>query len=269
MTSGQKIALSLLSAFALFAAFVLSFHTFLFKKIEMKFYTQAKIEDNVEQLNDISKSYNLYIKNVLEKTETADDAYVKTYAVRSYFDLNPSEKDVGQRRLLTEKMFSDISGLDGIRIIDKNGRNVHFSSYDKTDVLRQTGVSKIYKNYPDIVQEFDEISFDILSEKLDEKKSSFMFDDVNNRLIIGIPVCWTKDIYSGSCLFYFNLCDIEKELINSDVLSIGQNIQIFSNDDLSGGFVVGVPSSLRNEIKAPIMDYIGSDTSKVFGGWIV
>ena len=255
MTSGQKIALSLLSAFALFAAFVLSFHTFLFKEIEMKFYTQAKIEENVQQLNNISESYNLYIEDVLEKIETGEDSYLGNPAVQSFYAQNPSDKDISDRRSLTEKLFEEIPTLDGIRIIDKNGKNVHFSTYDNSDILKQSGISKIYKNYTDIQKDIDEIPYEIISKKASESESVVLFDSENSRAIISVPSYWLNDVYSGTALFYFKLRDIEKDLVQKNIISFGQSIQIIADENLYGGFVVGVPYSLKSVIKEPVLEY--------------
>ena len=55
MTSGQKIAFSLLVAMGLFAVFVLSLNSKLFNELETRFYTQSKIEQNTGQLDRVSE----------------------------------------------------------------------------------------------------------------------------------------------------------------------------------------------------------------------
>ena len=256
MTSGQKIAFSLLTAMGLFAAFVLSLHSTLFKQLEMKFYTQAKIEDNTGQLNKLAENYDLYIQEILTQLETGENAWCRTSAVRSYYLQNPSESDVNQRRQENETLFSKISSLNGIRILDKNGRNVHFSTYDNTDILKQTGITKVYKNYPDIMKDVDEISFELLAKTFDEKHSRILLDEERNRIIISVPYFWMDQVYSGQCLFYFNLFDIEKELTARDVLALGQNFVMYSStEDFKGGFAVGIPAGKKKEFKAPVEKY--------------
>ena len=138
MTSGQKIAFSLLIAIGTFVVFVLGFQSKLFKELETKFYTQSKIEENTLLLNKLSESCDVYISEILNQIENGENAWVKSPAVRSYYVQNPSENLVNERRQLTETLFSKIPALDGVRILDKNGRNVHYSSFDDTDVLKQT-----------------------------------------------------------------------------------------------------------------------------------
>ncbi len=83
MTSGQKIAFSLLAALGLFAGFVLSFNTTLFKELETRFYTQAKIEENTGQLDKISESCDSYISEILTLVEKGDNDWTKNASVRS------------------------------------------------------------------------------------------------------------------------------------------------------------------------------------------
>ncbi len=69
MTSGQKIAFSLLAALCIFAGLILSLNSRLFKELETRFYTQAKIEENTGQLDKISESCDSYIAEILSLVE--------------------------------------------------------------------------------------------------------------------------------------------------------------------------------------------------------
>ena len=150
MTSVQKIALSFLMTLVLFAGFLLTFNSYLFDFLEAKFYSQARILEKTEELNQISQSYDEYFSNFLSSINDNYNSWTNLSSVRSYYEPNPSEVNVAGRRIATEKLFSLYNALNGIRLIDKNGRNVHFSSFDDTDILKQSGISKTYKNYPDI-----------------------------------------------------------------------------------------------------------------------
>ena len=108
MTSSQKIAFSLLSALSLFAIFFLSLNTSVFKYIENKFYSQAKISENIAELDKISESCNLYISDILKKVQRSETAWINDRSVRSYYVQNPSESDVSRRRRLTEQLFAEI-----------------------------------------------------------------------------------------------------------------------------------------------------------------
>ena len=255
MTSGQKIAFSLLIAIGTFVVFVLGFQSKLFKELETKFYTQSKIEENTRLLNKLSESCDVYISEILNQIENGENAWIKSPAVRSYYVQNPSENLVNERRQLTETLFSKIPALDGIRILDKNGRNVHYSSFDDTDVLKQTGITKVYKNYPDVQKDADEIEFDTLEKVFAQDKSQLLFDESRNRLIICMPYYWMDDVYSGQCLFYFNMISIQKALTRRDVLAIGENLTLFSDDNFKGGFVLNLPAGEKKTFREPVLKY--------------
>ena len=266
MTSGQKIAFSLLAALALFAVFVMSLHSALFKTLETRFYAQAKIEDNTGQLDKISESCDSYISELLSLVEKGDNAWTKNASVRSYYVQNPSESDVNTRRKLTETLFSDIPALSGIRIVDKNGRNVHYSSFDDTDLLKQNGISKIYKNYNDIIKDADEIPFEQLQKITSETKTVLLCDEGRGRLIVSVPFCWVDGIYSGIALFYLNLNEVEHELIRRDVVSIGQTLTLYSDDDYNGGFVLDIPRGSKKDFRAPFISYWKARSEVLRGG---
>ncbi len=255
MTSGQKIAFSLLAALGLFAGFVLSFNTTLFKELETRFYTQAKIEENTGQLDKISESCDSYISEILTLIEKGENAWTKNASVRSYYVQNPSESDVNTRRRLTETLFSQIPALNGIRIVDKNGRNVHYSSFDDSDLLKQNGISKVYKNYNDIVKDTGEIDFETLQKITSETKSVLLCDESRARLILAVPFCWVDGIYSGLCLFYLNMREVEKDLIARDVISLGEGMTLFADDDYKGGFILNLPYGNRATFREPALNY--------------
>ena len=255
MTSGQKIAFSLLAALGLFAGFVLSFNTTLFKELETRFYTQAKIEENTGQLDKISESCDSYISEILTLIEKGENAWTKNASVRSYYVQNPSESDVNTRRRLTETLFSQIPALNGIRIVDKNGRNVHYSSFDDSDLLKQNGISKVYKNYNDIVKDTGEIDFETLQKITSETKSVLLCDESRARLILAVPFCWVDGIYSGLCLFYLNMREVEKELIARDVISLGEGMTLFADDDYKGGFILNLPYGNRATFRESALNY--------------
>lgn len=255
MTSGQKIAFSLLVAMGLFAVFVLSLNSKLFNELETRFYTQSRIEQNTGQLDRVSEGCDSYITKILNLTEKGENAWVKNASVRSFYVQNASESDVMTRRRLTEQLFAEIPALSGIRIVDKNGRNLHYSSFDDTDLLKQSGITKIYKNYNDITKDADEIPFEQLSKLVSETKSVLLFDQSRNRIVLSVPFCWVDGIYSGVSLFYLSINEIEKELNASDIIPIGQNAFIISDSDFSGGLVLNIPYGEKKSFEEPVKQY--------------
>ncbi|MCR4631778.1 MAG: hypothetical protein K5786_09100, partial [Treponema sp.] len=244
MTSGQKIAFSLLVTLLLFAGFILTVKTSVFEELETRFYAQSKIQENVEWLDTLSESTNTYINNVLYLI----DSYMKSESVRSFYLQNPSEKDVNERRLLTEELFKSVPSLSGLRIVDKNGRNVHFSTFDESDVLKQSGITKFYKYYNDIQRDTDELQFEVIAKLSSESENRVLFDEKNNRLILSVPFFWLDGLYSGLGLFYLDVRNIERALGVQGALEIGETITLFSDEQMTGKFVMNVPVKIRSEL---------------------
>jgi len=248
MTSGQKIAFSLLTTIILVAGFALTARTTnLFKILDDRYYSQVQVNEKNAELNRLSQSVDLYIQKVLEKIE---NSYIKEGCIRSYMDQNPSEALQQERRNLTAQLFSDIPSLSGIRLIDKNGKSLHYSSYDY-DVLKVNGSYKTYKNYPDVVKDASELEYNLINVDEGNHERKVLVDAEKKRLIISMPFYWIGDIYSASMLFYFNFSKIEQELINAKELSLNQSLTLCSYN-LKGGFVLNLPNINQEEFFEPV-----------------
>ena len=253
MTSGQKIAFSLLGTMILFAGFFVCSQSGLFAQIETRYYSQAKIREKTDSLDKISEGFNEYIRNFLKFVEEGDDAYLKSPAISSFVDQNPSESDVAERRSLTEKLFQNFPALQGLRIIDKNGRNVHYSTYDSTDILRQNGSSKIYKNYPDILKSVDELDFDQISVSENNLQHKIFIDSQRKRIVLSFPLNWMST-FSASAVFYFDLALIQNDFANDEIITASQNFCAYSLENGTGGVVVNIPVKYYEDFAAPVKE---------------
>ena len=254
MSSGQKVALSFLAALICFAGFVFFAQTNLMSTIETKFYAQSKIAQRQEQLDKLSNSCNNYISNILTKIETDSSSYLNSPAVKSYANQNPSEKDEVTRRNLTSALFDTIEGLDGIRLIEGNGRNVHFSTYD-TDVLKVDGLVKQYKNYPDLQEELGELKSEMILTDSNNPKHKIIFDSKQNRIIVSFPFYITEQTTFGSLVCYFNIYDFEQILVNSNLLPLGESFDLLTDDDGTGyGFACGIPGDGKADFTKAIIN---------------
>lgn len=263
MTSVQKIALSFLMTLVLFAGFLLTFNSYLFDFLEAKFYSQARILEKTEELNQISQGYNEYFTNFLSSINDNYNSWKNLESVRSFYEPNPSEVNVAGRRIANERLFHLYTALSGIRLIDKNGRNVHYSSFDDTDILKQSGISKIYKNYPDICKDSDEILFENFEKLSDEINSRILFDDKKNRIIICEPFFYSGNIFSGYALFYFDFLILQKELIEKEYLEKNYSLSLFSDNELSGGIADGILNSEKEKFKEPLLKIWKNQTKKI------
>lgn len=255
MSLFQKIALSLLLTLVIFSAFLLMANSFVFENLEAKFYKQTKISENTAKLNEISQCYNEYFSEFLNFIGENNNSYLNSQDVRSYYEQNPSEVNVAGRRIATEALFSKYPSLKGIRIIDKNGRNVHFSTFDKTDVFQQKGITKTYKNYDDICKKSNEIAFADLEKNSDILKPKFLFDEMRSRVVISAPFNFTENIFSGYAFFYFDFIDLQTDLAEKNNFEYNVKLSLFSDSDFSGVFVQGVPEAEKNQFKNVVLEF--------------
>ena len=242
MTAGQKVAFSALFSIGLFGAFVFVTKTDFIPEIEKRFYTQSKVQQKEDELDNVTKGIDSYIQNILNDLENKETGYLKSSAVSSYLSQNPAESDTIERRNITEKLFYEHPALKGIRFVDKNGVNLHFSTYDRTDVAKHVGIKKYYKNYSDIVEEYKEIDVkNIFSEKKQPEKKLY-FDEAKNRFIFALPVKWLEDVYAGCFLFYFDVNTLSDMFTSNGIISFSDHLKIISDEKYNGGFVLGLPS---------------------------
>ncbi|MBO7582979.1 MAG: hypothetical protein J6T20_04235 [Treponema sp.] len=256
MSSIQKAALSFLSALVLFAGFVFFAHTGLMAQIETKFYAQTKINEKDDQLKKLSESCNSYISQILTKIQTGDDAYLKESAVKTYVHQNPSEKEATERKNLTARLFDELEpyGLDGLRLIEKNGRTLHYSSYE-SDVLKRVSLNTTYKLYTDVVKDSGELEGELLLVDADNPKTKLLVDKAKNRLIISFPFYVTDNTYFATLTAYFDIHSFEQQLVNEKILNFGDSLTaITANDSYDGGFVLGLPKISQTEFVTPIIN---------------
>ena len=242
MTAGQKVAFSALFSIGLFGAFVFVTKTNFIPEIEKRFYTQSKVQQKEDELNNVTKGIDSSIQNILNDLENKETGYLNSSAVSSYLSQNPAESDTVERRNITEKLFYEHPALKGIRFVDKNGVNLHFSTYDRTDVAKHVGIKKYYKNYPDLVEEYKELDVKkIFSEKKQPEKKIY-FDESKNRFVLALPVNWLEDVYAGCFLFYFDVKTLSDNFSSNGIIRFSDNLKIISDEKYNGGFVFGLPS---------------------------
>ena len=253
MSSSQKIAFSFLITIILVVAFILTARsTNLFKILDDTYYSQTIITEKNNELNKIAENLDSYIKNILSQLENGENAFINQESVRSYMNQNPSEALIVKRRNLTAQLFEDNPSILGIRIVDKNGKSVHYSSFED-DILRVNGNLKTYKNYPEIVKEFDEIDFGQIRINEIEQNHEIFVDSKKNRIILSVPFYWIQENYAATLICYLNFNNIEHEFIDKNIISLGENIKLFS-ENLSGGVLVGLPNIVQSDFEKPIIE---------------
>ena len=229
MTSGQKVALSLLLTIFLFTGFVVLAFSGLYSIIETRFYQPSLIKNIESENKDISMAFMDY---TLEHTE-AFKKIIETEAIKSVS--NPTQKNeniISRARILSE-VSSHFSGLLGYKIIDTNGKYIHYSTFD-SDILKQQSNAISYKNYDN-------------ESNIDYKEivvGSLFFDSEKKQLIYSFPFINEYNTEQGRVLFYVSASDFNRYLISKNLLAVNQNsviIENYSKDKI--GFIYGLPVS--------------------------
>ena len=255
MTTGQKNAVSLLVSLVLFATFSMVAYSGLFSFIETRFYQPAKIQQIRQKLDGISDCYDSYISSIFQKIET----YCESKEFFSYMEQQASDSLVRDRTRLTGELFNSIPALSGIRIVDVNGRNVHFSTFS-ADFLRNSENLRSYRNYLDLknpLQQpeipFEKISFsNILSDGKNDRKYRFFADSECDRLIISLPVYDSYKVLKASAVFYLNSMDFNRELLKTNIVAVSDSSDFLNlADGKSGlyGYVFGLPVAGRQMLE--------------------
>ena len=262
MTSGQKMAFSLLITVSLFAALVVASFLGLFSFIDKKIYEPTKTTQLKNELNQISTAGDEYILNFLSEFGF-EKGYMSFSEISLY--LNRSRSD-GTAKTLSDingNLFFNNPGLKGIRIIDVNGKSIHFSTFEK-DLLKKDSSKNLvaYKNYDELVTSSGtkELPYEVVKandfKNKNENEYSLIFDSENNRLVFSYPLYYEDyPLIKASVLFYVDGSDFVREISKKKLISINENVLLLSaKDGKAGGFALGIPNVNQSVFVAEILN---------------
>ncbi len=259
MTSGQKVAFSLLISVLAFCAFTVVAFSGLFDLLEVNFYQPVVQEIKEKKISEIATAQNEYFQTLMKRFDT----FILSDEVKTYADTRPSDSDVRKRELRRSQLAEATSSLKGIRIVAENGRNVYFSTFSSDLISGKKGIT--YKNYDGM----DEISYDsVASDKSIkisdsfEKKCRIIKDGDNNQLIFSIPFFNSKDEYSGTALFYCDSTSFSQFLLNRNLIDVSGFARLVTTSrnkntkslDNFGGFVFGMPNFGQSSLKTQLLE---------------
>ncbi|MCI1208309.1 MAG: hypothetical protein LKF96_02545 [Treponema sp.] len=269
MTSGQKTAASLLSTVLIFAAFTVIAFTGIFPIIEARYYEPAKIRGIRTQLDGIAATYDTYINSRLVRFGTGTDAYIKDPSVATYVEQKPSDDNVRTRSKLTGTLFESTPGLIGIRLIDKNGLDIHYT-YFKKDIFRQTDQLVSYKKYTDCtiidatgLTDEKELPYSDVAASENGPAYRIIFDSGHSRIIFSFPFYDAYSVYRGTMLFYTDAGDFNRRLLAENRIGINGTGTLISGTvppksvsspgTVLQGFVFGLPVVGRKILEESIL----------------
>ena len=249
MSSAKKACISLLITILIFAIFAVLFFSRLFGSFETKFYQPAVIAGLEKHLKEVSACLDEYTMNQATKFQS----FVNLPCVKNASSATQTEKDINDRDYYAKGIIDLYSGLQGIRIIDSQGKKIFYSSY-KTDSSNYTESLELpYEN----IKSNKEIE--------NRNKSKIVFDNSKERIIYSFPFYDNYDIYRGSVIFYVAGSDFNHYLISKNILSLSEKATlvatVFSDSiEQSKGFVLGLPSVSSEAIISKIVELWNKDS---------
>ena len=244
MTSSQKFSVSLLISVLIFAFFSVITLSGQFDSIEAKFYQPAvrkPIEQKIRELSEQEKQYNQILFERFASFASDD-------AVLSFTKSVSSDEEVKSRASACAKIFSSSPYLQGIRIVDSNGRKIHYSSFG-SDKKKQNERSTVYEDYSNFVKNGQEVEFELLDCK-NGRKFKIFNDFEKKRIIYSLPFIGKdnsgKISQPADVFFYCGTEDFVRFLYSKNKISLSEKDgaeYLFTGDSNFAGYIFGLPYS--------------------------
>ena len=252
MSSGQRVAVSLLSAVFIFAVFMVAAFSGLFSLIEARFYQPSLMRGIHAQLLDVSETLDAYLKETKERfyTEFAENA-----AVRESFSFEQSAKNIRTREDATGNLSLTVPALTGIRVIETGGKKVHYSTFP-ADVLQRSEKYISYRPYKDL----KELPYaDILCD--DGEEGKIISDPERGRILFSFPFHDSYSAYRGTIVFYTAASDFARVLVQKKLNTVTDSV-IFTGTREKPIFVLGFPNTGREIVENMIAKRMSGDFSE-------
>ena len=266
MTSGQKVAVSLLVSVVLFAVFTVFAFVGMFNFVETKFYQPMVVEGIEERLVKISDAQERYIESLFKRF----DSFVSDESVKTYLDAKPLDSDVQKREKIRVGLMMDTRALRGIRIIDSTGINILYSSFS-SDVMSSSSSSTTYKKYSDLVSakvdsEIPYVGIKVADTRIGgigkSKLNRIYLDDERNRVVFSMPFTDSSEKYAGTIAFYCDPSDFSRFLFEENLVDITGYGFLITDSDGFGGYVFGLSNVGRTSLKNLILEQWNDDSKK-------
>lgn len=268
MTSGQKVAVSLLISIFIFAAFTVAAFSGLFSVMETRFYQPALVRGISERLDAASKTLDDYL-NSTEKTFYDD--FVQNEYVKKSFAFEQLSEDIKGREDASGALFSAVPSLTGIRIIESGGKRIHYSTIAQ-DILQRSEKLVSYRMYKDA----GDLNYaDIESSYSGTKGESsgagsaagqvrgqalIICDPDRDRILFSFPFYDSYSVYRGTIVFYTAASAFSRELVKLNLLAMTDNV-IFTGTAERPVFVLDFPNTGRNILQDILIKKFSGDVS--------
>lgn len=251
MKSSIKTAVSLLITIGIFVGVFVASSLGLFSNVENKIYEPARLNVIQKRLDSVAACNNEYISNLLLKFGSQNGGFMSKSAVSSFLLLEPSDSILRDFQFLK----ANVPALEGIRVVDKNGKRVHFSSF-RND-FRIEGRRRIYSDYSNLKTRtlHDELDFSLINVfgENGEQEYRIIFDGNEERILFSYPLFEKES--EAIVIFYVNAFEFTSELYKKNLISVNEKLTLISSaDGKVGGFVFGMPSVGQEIVASEILN---------------
>lgn len=220
------------------------------KAVEVNYYRPHVIENIDNRLEKIGKAFDSYSDSLIK--EFAD--YSDNPTIASYTERQPLDSAVKDRVNFTGILMERVPALEGLRLIEKEGRKIHFSTY-RSDIRRSTEVLVSYSNYDTL----NEIPYQNIKA---EENACVRFDMSRGLIIYSLPFKDAQGLYFGTMAFYVNANDFVRFLVSENIITLSDRGFVISpknseetlSDVRNSGFIFDIPSVGRELIEEGVAE---------------
>lgn len=240
MSGARRVLITLIISSLTCAVFAAVAHFGLLSVIEDKFY-KPMVYSRLEERNDLlSETVGKYI----DTQDALFTLFAANPEIRVIAQKEQDEMLVKSRANLASDLLTETPGLEGLRIIGKNGKTIYYSTFPQDFAARKDDEPANYRNYPK-----NDIPFEDIAAS-EEDKSRILHDSENNRLIFSYPFYDNEMAFVGTVAFYVDAPSMLRYFIPTDRLSAQSGIYLWGTqkEDIHG-FVFSVPEGLETVCK--------------------
>jgi len=214
MTTGQKTSLSLLIATLVFGAFAVAGFSGLFNVLEARFYNPLVTRQYETSLAAIVSSVDTW--HGLNKERFG--AVLGADSLKRSFLPNISAQDAFDRANLLGKLQEETPGLAGVRLLDQDGRRIHFSTLP-ADLLRKTATETLFRDYG---QSGDLPYADLAAPP--GSKGELRLDPASGRFLYSLPFVDGFGVSRGTAIFLLSPSSLLDVLVRAGLLQVGEEL---------------------------------------------
>jgi len=240
MTVGQKASLSLLIAVVIFAACAVAAFSGLFDVIETEIRNPILTKGIETSLAKVTEAEGRYHETALERFS----AVLRQDPVRRSFLPNISAQDAFDRANILGKLQEETAGLAGLRLIDANGKRIHYSSFPG-DILKKTETQVVYRNYGSPGDD----PYESLAEN-EASKGRVRITPARSRFVYSLPFTDSYGMYRGTAVFEVSIDGFVSSLIKEGLAPVGETV-IAAGDR---GLILKAPSAIREALTAKVLE---------------